>query len=132
MSTTHVTHATHDIAAVTDAAFADAEAPGTGLVAVKFWAAWCGPCRALAPAVEAVAAELAPRLRVLQLDADENPATQVRYGVRSLPTILLFRDGEVVDRIIGAMPAAALRARLARHIDAPAAAKEKAAATATA
>lgn len=101
---------------LTDATFGEAVAPGTGLVAVEFSAEWCGPCRIMAPIVEALAEELAPGIRLVQMDGDTNQATQVRYGVRGLPTMLVFRDGELVDRIVGATPKAALRERLARHV----------------
>ncbi len=98
--------------AVTDASFASHVGAGSGLVAVEFSTAWCGPCRLMAPLVAAVAQEYAPRLRVLQLDADANPATMTRFGVRGLPTMLVFRDGEVVERIVGAVSGTTLRARL--------------------
>lgn len=106
--------ATAALSAVTDATFATEVAPGTGLVAVEFFAAWCAPCRMMAPVIEAVAQEYAPRLRVMQLDADTNPATMTRFGVRGLPTMLVFRDGDLVDRVVGAVSRAALRERLAR------------------
>lgn len=107
---------TATIPAVTDATFSTEVAAGTGLVAVEFSAAWCAPCRVMAPVVEAVARDYAPRLRVLQMDGDANPATMARLGVRGLPTMLVFRDGALVERIVGAVPAAALRARLDRVI----------------
>ncbi len=107
---------TPTIPAVTDATFA-AET-GTGLVAVEFGAEWCAPCRMMAPAVEAVARDYAPRLRMLQLVADTNPATMARFGVRGLPTMLVFRDGEVVDRIVGAHPLPKLRERIERLLGA--------------
>ena len=106
------------IPTVTDATFAAATAPGTGAVAVEFTATWCGPCRLMAPVVEAVARDYAPRLRVLQLDADANPATMTRFGVRGLPTMLVFRDGTLVERIVGAAPIAAVRERLDRVLGA--------------
>lgn len=100
------------LAPVTDATFdADVHA-ARGVVAVEFTAAWCPPCRVLAPVVEAVARELAPRARVLVLDADANPRTVARYAVRGLPSVLVFRDGALVDRVVGAVPAATLRGRL--------------------
>jgi thioredoxin 1 len=108
MSTSAVVHA------VTDRSFATEVAPGTGLVAVEFSAEWCPPCHMMAPIVEAAATEFAT-IRFLCMDTDADPATMVRYGVLGLPTMLLFRDGELVDRIVGAMPKAALLDRLARH-----------------
>ncbi|HEY9227028.1 MAG TPA: thioredoxin domain-containing protein [Gemmatimonadaceae bacterium] len=100
------------IASVTDETFATEVGAGTGLVAVEFSAEWCGPCRVMTPIVEAVARELAPKLRVLEMDADANPRTAARFGVRGLPSMLVFRDGALVDRIVGAIPHGALRARL--------------------
>lgn len=108
---------TSTLPAVTDATFAAEVGPGTGLVAVDFTAAWCPPCRLMAPVVDAVAQEYASRLRVLQMDADANPATMARFGVRGLPTLLLFRDGAPVERIVGALSSAALRERLDRAAD---------------
>ena len=103
---------TLDIPAVTDATF-DAEVLRTsGFVAVEFSAEWCGPCHVMTPIVQEVARELAPSLRVVPMDADANVATTVRLGVRSLPTMLVFRDGELVTRIVGAFPKAALLDRL--------------------
>ncbi len=104
------------IPSITDEDFDAAVAPGTGLVAVEFGAEWCGPCHMLAPVLEAVARDYAPTLRVVQMDTDTNPATMVRFGVRGLPTVLLFRDGEPVDRIVGAVPASTLRGRIDRAI----------------
>ena len=99
---------------VTDDTLAAAVTPGTGLVAVEFSAAWCAPCRVFGPIVEQVAHEYASRLRVVLMDSDTSPAATARYNVRSLPTLLVFRDGEVVDRVVGAVPKAALRERLDR------------------
>ena len=95
-----------------DTKFAAEITPGSGLVAVEFGAEWCGPCHMMAPALEAVARELEGRVKFLQVDADTNPRTTAEYGVRGLPTLLVFRDGEVVDRMIGAQSIATLRARL--------------------
>lgn len=109
---------TSTLAHVTDATFDTLVAPGTGLVAVKFTAEWCGPCRMMAPIVESVARDYADALTVLELDYDANPRAGVRFGVRGIPTILLFRDGELVDRVVGAMPRQALRERLDRAVTA--------------
>jgi thioredoxin 1 len=89
------------ISDVTDANFQvevlDSELP----VLVDFWATWCGPCRALAPHVDGVAHELQGRLKVVKIDIDANPQTPARYGVRGVPTLLVFRGGDVVDKMVG-------------------------------
>jgi len=90
-------------------------------VLVDFWAAWCAPCRMVAPAVEAVAEEFAGRVRVGKLDVDGNGATAERYGISGIPALLVFRDGRVVDQRIGAVPKSELVRLLEAH--APAAAR---------
>lgn len=97
---------------VTDAGFDTLVAPGSGLVAVDFTADWCPPCRMMAPVLDAAAREFAGRARLVQIDSDANPRTTVRFAVRGLPTLLLFRDGTLVDRITGAVPLATVRSRL--------------------
>ena len=86
---------------------------GSGTIAVQFTAEWCGACKVLAPAIEQVARELEGRVRFHAVDADVNPHTVTRFAVRGLPTVLVFRDGQLADRIVGALSAAALRGRLA-------------------
>jgi thioredoxin 1 len=97
--------------AVTDADF-DASVLGGGAVMVDFWAQWCGPCRQLAPVLEALEAELAGSLTVVKLNVDENPDSAARYDVSGLPTMILFKDGVPVHRVLGLRPKAALRAQL--------------------
>ena len=104
------------VPAVTDATFDDMVVNTKGVVAVKFSAAWCAPCRMMAPAVEALAGEYQGKMSIVELDADTNPATMVRLGVRGLPTILVFRDGEVVDRIVGAQHKHTLQERFDKQL----------------
>lgn len=83
---------------------------------VDFWAAWCGPCRMIAPIVKDIAAEQAGSLRVAKLDVDSNPATATRFGVQSIPTLIVFKNGEPVERIVGYMPKERLMDRVRPHL----------------
>ena len=73
-------------------------------VLVDFWATWCGPCRALAPVVDQVATQYHGKLKVMKMDVDSNQATPMRYGIRGIPALLLFKGGQVVDQIVGYVP----------------------------
>ncbi len=91
----------------------DAEVLGSGRpVLVDLWAAWCGPCRVVGPIVDEIAGERAENLDVFKLDVDANPEVAMRYGVNSIPTLLVFRDGEEVGRVVGALPKARIEAKL--------------------
>jgi len=85
-------------------------------VLVDFWAVWCGPCRAIAPAVDAVAAEYQGRAKVVKVNVDEEPEIAGRYGVQSIPTLAIFKDGRVVDQIVGMAPQATISAKLGKQI----------------
>jgi len=108
--------ASNAVIEVTDATFAGEIEGHEGLAMVDLWAEWCGPCRMVAPVVESLAQEYAGRVKVAKLDVDSNPAVSQRFQVRSIPTLLFFRDGKVVDSVIGALPKSALAARLEQHV----------------
>jgi thioredoxin 1 len=97
---------------VTDDSF-EREVLQAGLpVLVDFWAPWCGPCRFVAPILEELAGELAGRVVVAKVNTDEHQLAALRYGVQGIPTLILFHDGREIDRVVGALPKAALRERL--------------------
>ena len=98
-----------------DATF-EAELASPSPVLVDLWAPWCGPCRAMAPALEELARDLAGKLKVVKVDVDQNPGTQARFQVKGIPTLLLFRGGALVERIVGAQPKAALAKVVQAHL----------------
>lgn len=86
-------------------------------VLVDFWATWCGPCRMIAPVVEELATEYAGKLKVGKVDVDSHQQLAMQYGIRSIPTLLLFKNGTVVEQIIGAVPKKALVDKLSKHLN---------------
>jgi thioredoxin len=101
---------------VTDASFEAEVLQARTPTLVDFWAAWCGPCRMIAPVVKEISSEQAGQLRVAKLDVDQNPATATRFGVQSIPTLILFKDGQPVERIVGYMPKERLMDRVRPHL----------------
>jgi thioredoxin 2 len=99
---------------VTDATFAAEVERSTVPVVVDLWAEWCGPCRIIAPVIDELATSMAGRVRFAKLNIDDNPATASRFNVRSIPTLLVFKDGREVDRIVGVQPKTEIARRLAR------------------
>ena len=100
---------------VTDADFATQVEGSTGLTVVDFWATWCGPCRMIAPILDQLAVEFAGKVKVTKLDVDNNQQTAVKFNVRSIPTLLFFKDGKLVDQVVGAVPKTALAAKFEQH-----------------
>ena len=105
------------LAHITEASF-EQEVQGSTPVLVDFWAEWCGPCRMVAPVLEQIAAEHGGELKIVKLNVDENPNTPARFGITGIPTMILFKDGEMVDRIVGFMPKPQLVGRLRPHLEA--------------
>jgi thioredoxin 1 len=101
---------------ITDDNFAQEIESADGLAMVDFWAAWCGPCRMVAPIVEQLAGEYSGRLKVGKLDVDSNQRTASRFNIRSIPSILFFKDGQLVDTVVGAVPKPALERKIQEHI----------------
>ena len=102
---------------VTDANFATEIETGQGLSIVDFWAAWCGPCRMVAPIIEQLAGEYSGRMKVAKLDVDANQNVATKYSIRSIPSILFFKDGKHVDTVVGAVPKAMLDRKIQEHLN---------------
>lgn len=101
---------------ITDANFEQEVLKSELPVLIDFWAVWCGPCKMIAPIVAELATEYEGRLKVGKLDVDNNQEVSVKYGIRSIPTLLIFKDGKIIDQIVGAVPKASIVAKLNTHI----------------
>jgi len=105
------------VAEVTDASF-DQEVMKSGVpVLVDFWAPWCGPCRMVAPVVEKIADRYNGQVKVVKLNTDENPNVAKQYGIRSIPTLMIFKGGQQVDMVVGAVPESTLSLTIDKHLD---------------
>lgn len=102
--------------AVSDSSFEADVLKSDTPVLTDFWATWCGPCRMIAPVLEDLAGELEGKLKITKLDVDSNPVTSMRYGVMSIPTLILFKNGKEAERLVGAMPKERLLARIRPHL----------------
>jgi len=102
------------IANVTDQNFSEETAEG--LVLVDFWAPWCGPCKMIAPVLEEIDGEMGEKVKIVKLNVDENQETAGKYGVMSIPTLLLMKDGNIVDQVIGFQPKEALVNVINKHV----------------
>jgi thioredoxin 1 len=102
--------------AVTDSSFDQEVLQSPVPVLVDFWAAWCGPCKIVAPTIDQLALEYAGKLKVVKVDVDQNIEVSSRYGVLSIPTIMLFKGGHAVEKMIGALPKPALVAKIQPHL----------------
>ena len=101
--------------AVTDADFESEVEKNDGLTVVEFWATWCGPCRMIAPILDQLAVEYQGKVKVTKLDVDSNIKTASRFNVRSIPTILFFKNGKLVDQVVGAVPKPQLEMKFKQH-----------------
>ena len=101
---------------VTDATFADMVLNSSDTIMVDFWAEWCGPCRAVSPILDAIAAEHADKIKIVKLNVDDNPQMAMKYQITSIPAMKVFRGGEVVKTVIGAKPKPAIEAELAEFL----------------
>lgn len=102
---------------VDDASFQTEVVNSPATVLVDFWAIWCGPCKMIAPIVEELAKEYDGKLKVAKMDVDANPQTAMKFGIRSIPTLLIFKGGQVVEQIIGAVPKRHLLDKLTPHLN---------------
>lgn len=100
----------------TDSTFENDVIKSDKLSVIDFWAEWCGPCKALTPVIEQLSTEYAGKVNIGKLDVDSNPEVSMKYGIRSIPTILFVKGGQVVDKVVGAVPKAHLQSTIQKHL----------------
>ncbi|MDA0718185.1 MAG: thioredoxin [Cyanobacteria bacterium] len=103
-------------AAVTDASFEQDVLKSDLPVLIDFWAPWCGPCRMVAPIVDEIATEFEGKIKVFKLNTDENPNVASQYGIRSIPTLMIFKGGQKVDTVVGAVPKTTLSTTISKYL----------------
>jgi thioredoxin 1 len=108
--------ASDKVVQITDHDFDEQVIKGTGLILVDFWAEWCGPCRMVAPILDELAVEYEGQVTIAKLNVDENRQAAARFGIRSIPTILFFKDGAQVEQVIGALAKSALKAKVQQYL----------------
>ena len=104
------------VKATSDQAFQGEIIQGSGLKLVDFWAEWCGPCRMLGPTIESLADEYAGKMEVFKMNVDENPETPSKFHIRGIPTVILFKNGQPVDQIVGNQPRDVISQAIQRHL----------------
>ena len=109
--------AAENVQTFTDGNFDSSVLKAAQPVLVDFWAEWCGPCKRLAPAVDALAADYAGKVTIGKLNVDDNPDTTIKYNVRGIPALLLFKGGQVVDQVVGLQPKDEIRKVIDKHLD---------------
>ncbi len=105
-----------NVGEVTDATFESEVLKADRPVLVDFWAPWCGPCRAIAPVVEEIATEYTGKLKVLKLNTDENPKTAQSYRISGIPSLMVFKNGQPVEQVVGAVPKSTLTTAIQKHV----------------
>lgn len=101
---------------VTDASFKEEVLDSEFPVLVDFWAPWCGPCRMVAPVVEEIAKQYEGKMKVVKVNTDENPSVASQYGIRSIPTLMIFKGGQKVDMVVGAVPKSTLSTTIEKYV----------------
>lgn len=104
------------ITSITDSTFETEVVKSSTPVLLDFWAEWCGPCRQLSPVLDEIAAQMGTKVKVVKMNIDQNPETPVKFGVRGIPTLMIFKNGELADTKVGSMPKSALESWLSSHV----------------